>query len=46
MATGEGDGTVTGTDCGMGNSLGGSVGTARIGVIHGVSEWCQVTSRE
>ena len=41
-ATGAEDGEVTGTDCGMGTwiSLGGSVGAARIGVIHGVSGWC------
>ena len=42
MATGAGDGAATGTDCGMGISisLGGSVGAARIGVMHGVFGWC------
>ena len=47
-ATGAGDGAATGTGCGMGTSisLGDSVGAARIGVMHGVSGWCQVTSRE
>ena len=48
VSTGEGDGAATGTDCGVGTSisLGGSVGAARIGVMRGVSVWCQVTSRE
>ena len=48
VATGAGDRAATGSDCGMGTwiSLGGSVGATRIGVIHGVSGWCQVTSRE
>ena len=48
VVTGAGDGAATGTDCGIGTwiSRGGSVGAARIGVIYGVSGWCQVTSRE
>ena len=47
-ATGAGDIAATGTECGMGTSISpsGSVGAARMGVIHGVSGWCQVTSRE
>ena len=45
--TGAKDGEATGTDFDkeMQMSLGGSDGVARIGVIHGASRWCQVTSR-
>ena len=48
VATGAGDNAATGIDYSMGTqiSLDGSVGAARIGVIHGVSGRCQVTPRE
>ena len=41
-------GVSTGTDCGMetSKSLCNSFGAVWIGFIHGVSGWCQVTSRK